>query len=96
MPSRNTSILSARVKDKTISVLSDAACGAEMTVPMLLNLLADYINVGAIKVLDRETLVLDGGDEDIDLSRLEKIAERDNSSPQEMLDYLVAAFEREK
>ena len=93
MPSVGTSVLSARVKDRTLATLNEVASENGMTVPMLLNLFAEYLNMGEIRVVDRETMAFNGGDDEYDLTELERVAERARKSPQSMLDYLIAAFE---
>ena len=94
MPSKNTSVLAARVKDKTVITLKDVSCDTGVTVPRIIDLFARYIEMGLIEIADEETMIFEAGDSDIDLSALERIAERKKKTPQQMLDFLVESYER--
>ena len=87
MPSKNTSILAARVKDVSVIRLTNAAEDAGITVPRLLNLIAESLYIGDIYV-DGDTIKGVTPDK-IDISRLKEVAKKYNKTPQEVLDTML-------
>lgn len=97
MPSKNTRILSARVKDKTAVVLSEAAEKAGMTVPRLLDEIAEYIDIGTIEIMTGGAIAFDLDlDEEVNLDGLRRLAENEQDTVQGMLDYMVSRFRQER
>lgn len=87
MPSKNTSILSARVKDESVKRLENAASAAGFSVPNLLNMFADSLYRGDIYI---DGNVIKGvTPNEIDLSRLEEVAKRYKKTPQAVLDMML-------
>lgn len=87
MPSKNTSILAARVKDVSVIRLTNAAEEAGISVPILLNIFAESLDTGEIYI---DGSVIKGVTPDeIDTSRLKEVAKRYHKTPQEVLDTLL-------
>lgn len=87
MPSKNTSILSARLKDETILTFTQVADNENMTVPRLLNAIADGLKSGAIEIEDGAAKGVTP--DEIDISELKEVAKRFKKSPQEVLDAML-------
>ena len=97
MPSKNTSVLAARVKDKTKIILEESAAHGKMTVPRLLDTFADYIDTGTISVDGEDVLGFTFDfDDEIDTSELEKLAAREGYKPQDFLNYLIEKYKESK
>lgn len=87
MPSKNTSILAARIKDEDIVRLTNAADSANLTVPRLLHIVAEGLYRGDIYIDGDE--VKGVTPDEIDISRLKEVAKRYKKSPQEVLDTIL-------
>ena len=92
MPSKNTSILSARLKDEDILTFTNAAYNAGLTVPKLLHAVAVGLADGTIE-LDGESIKGVTPDE-LDITKLKKVAKRHKMTPQRLLDSLLEQAER--
>lgn len=97
MPSKNTKILTARVKDKTYLVLNESAEYAKMTVPKLLDEIAEYIDNGTISVESEGCISFNiEVDDGIDLEGLHRLAKDEGDTVQNLLDYMVDRYRMER
>ena len=92
MPSKNTSILSARIKDEDILLLTNIADSANLTVPKLIHAIVDGFRYGNIEMDGQE--VKGVTPDEMDTSRLKKVAERHKMPPQRLLEELLDMAER--
>lgn len=87
MSSKGTKILSLRVRNETVERLEIAADRARMTVPHLVNAVADSFNSGMI---DFDGQVVKGvTPNEIDLSGLFEVAKKYKKDPQQVLDTIL-------
>lgn len=92
MPSKNTSILTARIKDRELEILKETADLGGLTIPKLLGVIAEGFRSGELEIVGG--VVKGVTPDEIDISELKRVAERHKMTPQRLLDGILEGINR--